>query len=90
MAGAGVGVSRHWRAPLPEMMQWFKTMTTNEYIHSVKALGWPRFPGKLWQRGYYEHVIRGPMEMDSARLYIVSNPAQWALDRENPERAGLA
>jgi|SRR5579859_694221 len=90
IAGAGAGVSRHWRSPLPKMLQWFKTMTTNEYIHSARALGWPRFPGKLWQRGYYERVIRGPLEMDSARLYIVSNPAQWALDRENPDQARLA
>ena len=49
-AGAHIG------APLPRIMQWFKTMTTNEYIRGVKTLNWPGFRGQLWQRNYYEHV----------------------------------
>ena len=31
----------HAGAPLPKMVQWFKTMTTNEYIRGVKTLNWP-------------------------------------------------
>ncbi len=38
-----------------------------------------------WQRGYYEHVVRDRGELDRVRLYIRNNPAQWALDQENPE-----
>ena len=41
-----------------------------------------------WQRGYYEHVIRSEREMLAIRQYIVNNPLQWELDRENPDRAG--
>ncbi len=40
------------------MMDWFKTMTTNEYIRGVKQLGWERFDRKLWQRNYDDHIIR--------------------------------
>ena len=68
-------------------MQWFKTMTTNGYIRGVKTLGWTPFPGQLWQRDYYERVIRNPAELDAIRLYIANNPAQWALDEENPGRS---
>jgi len=32
-----------------EMVDWFKTMTTNDYIRGVKNQGWKRFNGKLWQ-----------------------------------------
>jgi REP element-mobilizing transposase RayT len=41
----------------------------------------------VWQRNYYEHVIRNEHDLDSIREYIRNNPAQWTLDRENPERA---
>jgi REP element-mobilizing transposase RayT len=70
-------------APLSQMIQWFKTMTTNEYIHGVKEMGWPRFDGKLWQRDYYEHIIRNADEANRIHHYIESNPVNWAEDEEN-------
>ncbi len=38
----------------------------------------------VWQRNYYEHVIRESEDMDRIREYIVGNPARWAEDAENP------
>jgi REP element-mobilizing transposase RayT len=40
--------------------------------------------GPLWQRNYYEHVIRDEDELNRIRDYITNNPMQWGLDRENP------
>jgi putative transposase len=74
----------HAGAPLPEIVQWFKTMTTNEYMRGVKTLGWPAFRGQLWQRNYYEHVIRNDDSLNRIRQYIVDNPIRWDADRENP------
>jgi putative transposase len=74
----------HVGAPLPRIVQWFKTMTTNEYMRGVKSCGWPPFRGQLWQRSYYEHVIRGEEAMNRIRQYIIDNPSRWAFDRENP------
>ena len=37
-------------APLSAIVQWFKTMTTNEYLRGVKTSGWAPFQGRLWQR----------------------------------------
>ena len=74
----------HIGAPLPEIVQWFKTMTTNEYIRGVKQHGWIPFRRQLWQRNYYERVIRNEDELTRIRQYIADNPAQWAYDRENP------
>ena len=59
-------------------------MTTNEYIRGVKISGWPPFAGKLWQRNYYEHIIRNEESLNRIREYIANNPLQWELDRENP------
>ena len=40
----------------------------------------------VWQRGYYEHIIRNGEKMDKMRRYIEENPARWAEDPENPLR----
>ena len=57
-------------------------MTTNEYIRHVKADGWPPFPGRLWQRNYYEHVIRNDADLDDTRQYIENNPLRWTVTVE--------
>ncbi|HDL16306.1 MAG TPA: transposase [Rhizobiales bacterium] len=62
----------------------FKSLTTVLYARGVKQSGWPAFAGRLWQRNYYEHVIRGEVSLNRIRQYILDNPAQWAFDRENP------
>jgi putative transposase len=38
---------------------------------------------KLWQRNYYEHIIRNQNDLEQTWLYIESNPAQWDTDEEN-------
>jgi len=39
---------------------------------------------KVWQRNYYEHIIRNEEALSRIRQYIENNPMQWAYDRENP------
>ena len=39
----------------------------------------------VWQRNYYEHVIRDDSELQRIREYVRQNPLQWTIDRENPE-----
>lgn len=41
----------------------------------------------VWQRNYYEHVIRDAEEWDRIHLYIEANPASWLQDRGNPAPA---
>lgn len=77
----------HAGPPLPKMIQWFKSMTTNAYIQGVRKHGWKPFNGKLWQRNYFERVIRNERELNRIREYIEKNPLRWVLDRENPEYA---
>jgi len=72
-------LTTHRSAPtLFQIVQWFKTMTTNEYIKNVTNNNWPRFDKKLWQRSYYDHVIRDEEEFEHAILYIQRNPERWA------------
>ena len=41
----------------------------------------------VWQRNYYEHVIRNEESLNHIREYILNNPLQWEFDRENPAAA---
>ena len=77
----------HIGVPLHLIIQWFKTMATNEYILGVKQNGWSPFPGKLWQRSYYEHIIRHDDELNRLRNYIANNPIGWELDKYHPTQA---
>jgi REP element-mobilizing transposase RayT len=46
---------------------------------------WKKPRAIVWQEDYFEHVIRDEDELNRIRDYILSNPARWRLDRENPE-----
>lgn len=67
----------------------FKSIATREYIHGVKKHGWPLFVKKLWQRNYFEHIVRHEGELNLIRKYIIDNPTRWSIDRENPENRSM-
>ncbi len=59
------------------IVQAFKSITTNNYIQGVQQHGWLPFSGKLWQRNYYEHIIRNEQDLQRIREYILCNPSRW-------------
>ena len=59
----------------------YKSMVANECLKTYKSKD--TFRGKMWQRNYYEHIIRDD-ELNRVREYIANNPAQWEMDEENP------
>ena len=69
---------------LGRVVQAFKSRTTHEYVMGVRNHAWPPFPGRLWQRNYYEHIIRNESDLNRIRDYIETNPLRWALDQLNP------
>jgi len=72
------------------IIQAFKSRVTHEYVMGVRQQMWTPFNGKLWQRNYYEHVIRDEDDLNHIRQYIMDNPSQWTEDEENPAvTAGL-
>ena len=67
------------RKPIGRLIGAFKTVSTKR-INALRQM-----PGaKLWQRNYYEHIIRNEEELNRIRQYIADNPIQWEMDRENP------
>ena len=70
---------RHAGRSLPDIVRFFKTMTTNEYIRGVKKGMLPPFNKKLWQKSYYDHVIRNQQDYNEVWEYIENNPVKWML-----------
>jgi len=62
----------------------FKSFTTYKYIEGIKQNNWEPFYKKLWQRNYYERIIRNENELNRFRKYIIENPSKWDLDKEYP------
>ena len=75
--------NKKYHASLFDMMDWFKTMTTNEYIRGVKNKNWSRFEKRLWQKRYWDHIIRDERSYINISGYIKTNPAKWDADKFN-------
>jgi REP element-mobilizing transposase RayT len=66
---------------LPTIVRSFKSAATKR----INALR--KTPGaRIWQRNYYEHVIRNEDDLNEIRQYILDNPVKWDMDEENPTR----
>jgi putative transposase len=79
------------RLSLYNVMERFKSFTTHEYINGVRNFNWEPFQAKLWQRNYYDRIIRDKNELNWLKKYIEENPEKWDQDEENPmneKRAG--
>jgi len=64
---------------LPEVVRAFKTFSARSVNRLRDRAGQP-----VWQRGYYEHVIRGERSLARIREYIAVNPGRWDSDGEGP------
>ena len=61
----------------------FKSAATKRINYHRGTPGAP-----VWQRDYFEHIIRNDESLNRIREYILNNTLQWALDRENPLAQG--
>ena len=90
ISGDNVGASRRLaptaakppRAPAPNsigaIMAQFKSIVTKRINLLCDTQGAP-----VWQRNYYEHIIRNDADLDRIRAYIFNNPFNWQSDDEN-------
>ncbi len=62
---------------LGKIIQSFKRHTTLQYIEMVKNGILLRFDKRIWQRNYYEHIVRDDMDYERISTYIINNPLTW-------------
>ncbi len=58
----------------------FKSITTRKYIKGINESDWPTFEKRLWQKNYYENIIRDEKSLGIIREYIINNPSEWETD----------
>jgi REP element-mobilizing transposase RayT len=62
---------------LSDFVQKFKSITTARYRQGVAENRWTSVGERLWQRGFFDRVIRNRKELNQIRSYISSNPLRW-------------
>ena len=67
---------------LGDVIRTFKSISAVQVNRVLTRTGQP-----LWQRNYYEHIIRNETSLDRIREYIAMNPQNWMIDQENPENS---
>jgi REP element-mobilizing transposase RayT len=65
---------------LSEYIRRFKMITTKTYIDGVKAGKYPSFEKTIWQKSFYDHIIRNENEYLQVWKYIDENPLKWETD----------
>ena len=62
----------------------FKSRVAVRWLASLKQKKDQSLPGRIWQRNFYDHIIRDEAELNRIRQYILDNPLIWHDDPENP------
>jgi REP element-mobilizing transposase RayT len=88
------GKPRSYQIPKPEKINTtpalgdvvgaFKSLVFKVYLDWIKIHD-PSRQAKFWQRNYYEHIVRNEQELNAIRQYIIDNPKNWRMDRDNIE-----
>ena len=81
----GIAPTDEYDPALGDIVGAWKSIVTDEYIRGVHQLNWQPFDRKLWQRNYWEHIVRDEPDLNRIREYIINNPANWQSDENNPK-----
>jgi len=67
------------RHGLPEIVRALKSFSSRRINQTLNSVGTP-----VWQRNYYEHIVRSDGELGAIQQYIQNNPLKWEWDQDNP------
>ncbi len=89
--------SRPYQIPKPEKINAapalgnvvgaFKSLVFKVYLDWIEINN-PSRHAKFWQGNYYEHIVRNDHELNAIRQYIIDNPINWKIDRDNVNNIG--
>jgi putative transposase len=78
MSATAVGFTNALAGSLGVVVARYKAAVSTRINHLRRSRGY-----KVWQRGYYDRIIRNEREWQATRQYILDNPRRWAEDRDN-------
>ncbi|MEK7368036.1 MAG: transposase, partial [Planctomycetota bacterium] len=76
----GEATSPLQKSTLGQVVAYFKYWTTRSINQTFNTPG-----NRIWQRNYYEHVVRNEDDLNETREYVINNSLKWKLDKENPD-----
>ena len=68
-------------------MRQFKAVTSRMYNKGIETSNWPTFDIRLWQRSFYDVIIKNQRMYDFINDYITVNPERWIYDKMNQSHA---
>ena len=80
-APTGSGVADEGQG-MPEIVRALKAFSARRINEQRRTRG-----VRVWQRSYYERVVRNEQELNRIRQYIAENPSRWLDDEYHPSRA---
>lgn len=84
------GVGARHASPLPQVAAISTVIGSFKSAAAKHVNAARRTPGApVWQRNYYEHVVRNERALDRIRNYIAANPFEWSEDPENPSSSSF-
>ena len=78
-AGASPAPTVPTKATISAITGAYKSLVSKDCLDIYKSKN--EMMGKLWQRNYYEHIIRNEQAYENISNYIINNPAKWAEDK---------
>ncbi len=71
-------------ADLSEIVRAFKSFSARRINECRNAPG-----NAVWQRSYFERIVRDETALPKIREYILNNPLRWSFDRNNPTNSAI-
>ncbi|MBI4296163.1 MAG: transposase [Chloroflexi bacterium] len=63
----------------------YKSLCVNRWLRHIRQIA-SNTTGAIWQRSYYERIVRNEEELNLVMEYILLNPLKWSFDIDNPNR----
>ena len=70
---------------ISDIMGYYKSLSANAWIRHLKASG-EEYPGKIWQKSFYDHIIRNERDLCAQRAYMLNNPQAAELKKKQIEK----
>ena len=85
----GTNPEANTTASIPDLVRAFKMRVMKSWPRGTRLGGWEPYDTHLWQRSYYDTLIRNDAHLETTRAYILANPRRWVEHREEPSHSAL-
>lgn len=73
----GTNPHRESTASIPDLVRSFKMRVMKSWLAGLSTRGWEPYDEHLWQRSYFDTLIRNDVHLETTREYILANPDRW-------------